>query len=76
MTRTHGGMIGINVVIPAVAPGFHFSGHKESLFGDLHAKGKDGIAFYTQVKCVTTKWFSEEDKKALKEIKAVAKCGE
>ncbi|MFZ5945680.1 MAG: CoA-acylating methylmalonate-semialdehyde dehydrogenase [Bacillota bacterium] len=76
ITRTHGGMVGVNVGIPAVAPGFPFSGHKDSFFGDLHAKGKDGIAFYTQVKCVTTKWFSDEDKKALNEVKTVAKCGE
>jgi len=64
--RTHGGMVGINVGIPVPASVFPFSGHKNSFFGDLHVNGKDGVAFYTETKCVTTKWFDEEDKKATK----------
>ncbi|HHX11502.1 MAG TPA: hypothetical protein GX731_01670, partial [Clostridiales bacterium] len=36
---------------------------KDSFFGDLHALGKDGIRFYTETKCVTTRWFDEEEMK-------------
>jgi len=64
--RTDGGMVGINVGIPVPASVFPFSGHKNSFFGDLHVMGRDGIAFYTEAKCVTTKWFDEKDKKTTK----------
>lgn len=63
MERTHGGMVGINVGIPVPVGVFPFTGHKDSFFGDLHALGKDGIRFYTESKCVTTRWFDEEEKK-------------
>jgi malonate-semialdehyde dehydrogenase (acetylating)/methylmalonate-semialdehyde dehydrogenase len=61
--RTDGGMVGINVGIPVPFSIFAFSGHKRSFFGDLHALGKDGIAFFTEVKSVTSVWFTEEDAK-------------
>jgi malonate-semialdehyde dehydrogenase (acetylating)/methylmalonate-semialdehyde dehydrogenase len=61
--RTHGGMVGINVGIPVPIGVFPFSGHKDSFFGDLHCLGKDGIKFYTESKCVTTRWFDEEEMK-------------
>ncbi|MFH1079677.1 MAG: CoA-acylating methylmalonate-semialdehyde dehydrogenase [Pseudomonadota bacterium] len=64
--RTHGGMVGVNVGIPVPISYFPFSGHKDSFFGDLHVMGKDGVAFYTEAKCVTTRWFSEEDKQEKK----------
>ena len=64
--RTHGGMVGVNVGIPVPISVFPFSGHKNSFFGDLHVMGKDGIAFYTEVKTVTTRWFDEEEKKVTK----------
>ena len=60
--RTHGGMVGVNVGIPVPIGVFPFSGHKDSFFGDLHCLGKDGIKFYTESKCVTTRWFDEEEK--------------
>ena len=60
--RTHGGMVGVNVGIPVPVAYFPFAGHKDSFFGDLHVMGKDGVAFYTEAKCVTSRWFSEEDK--------------
>jgi len=65
--RTDAGMVGVNVGIPVPAGVFGFTGHKESFFGDLHAMGKDGFAFFTETKCVTQTWFAEEDD----EIKAV-----
>ncbi len=61
--RTHGGMVGVNVGIPVPVGMFPFSGHKNSFFGDLHCLGKDGLRFYTESKCVTTRWFDEEEMK-------------
>jgi malonate-semialdehyde dehydrogenase (acetylating)/methylmalonate-semialdehyde dehydrogenase len=61
--RTDAGMVGINVGIPVPFSIFPFSGHKRSFFGDLHAMGKDGVAFFTETKSVTSVWFSEEDAK-------------
>lgn len=61
--RTHGGMVGVNVGIPVPISVFPFSGHKDSFFGDLHANGADGVAFFTEAKCVTSRWFDEEEKK-------------
>ncbi|HYO31807.1 MAG TPA: CoA-acylating methylmalonate-semialdehyde dehydrogenase [Nocardioidaceae bacterium] len=50
------GMIGINVPIP-VPMAFHsFGGWKDSLFGDHHIHGPEGIRFYTQAKVVTSRW--------------------
>ncbi len=60
--RTHAGMVGINVGIPVPVSFFPFSGHKDSFFGDLHVLGTDGIRFFTETKCVTTRWFTEADK--------------
>ena len=61
--RTHGGMVGVNVGIPVPFSIFPFTGHKDSFFGDLHAMGKDGVAFFTETKAVTSVWFTEEDSK-------------
>ena len=61
--RTHAGMVGINVGIPVPYSIFPFTGHKDSFFGDLHAMGKDGVAFFTETKAVTSVWFTEEDAK-------------
>jgi malonate-semialdehyde dehydrogenase (acetylating)/methylmalonate-semialdehyde dehydrogenase len=58
--RTHGGMVGINVGIPVPLGIFGFTGHKQSFFGDLHVMGKDGFAFFTESKNVTSTWFPEE----------------
>ncbi|MFZ5437007.1 MAG: CoA-acylating methylmalonate-semialdehyde dehydrogenase [Bacillota bacterium] len=54
--RTHAGMVGINVGIPVPISVFPFSGHKGSFYGDLHVMGRDGVAFYTEAKCVTSRW--------------------
>ena len=61
--RTHGGMVGVNVGIPVPVGVFPFCGHKQSFFGDLHCHGKDAIRFYTESKCITSHWFSEEEMK-------------
>ena len=50
------GMIGVNVPIP-VPMAFHsFGGWKDSLFGDRHVHGTEGVSFYTQAKVVTSRW--------------------
>ncbi|MEU7293428.1 CoA-acylating methylmalonate-semialdehyde dehydrogenase [Streptomyces exfoliatus] len=50
------GMVGVNVPIP-VPVGYHsFGGWKDSLFGDHHIYGTDGVHFYTRGKVVTTRW--------------------
>jgi len=64
--RTHAGMVGVNVGIPVPISYFPFAGHKDSFFGDLHVMGRDGVAFYTESKCVTSRWFGEEEKKETK----------
>lgn len=50
------GMVGVNVPIP-VPMAFHsFGGWKNSLFGDHHMHGPEGIRFYTRLKTITSRW--------------------
>jgi malonate-semialdehyde dehydrogenase (acetylating)/methylmalonate-semialdehyde dehydrogenase len=58
--RTDAGMVGVNVGIPVPVGIFGFTGHKQSFFGDLHVMGRDGFSFFTETKCVTATWFSED----------------
>jgi malonate-semialdehyde dehydrogenase (acetylating)/methylmalonate-semialdehyde dehydrogenase len=64
--RTHAGMVGINVGIPVPVSFFPFAGHKQSFFGESHVFGLDGIRFFTETKCVTSRWFTEAEKKEKK----------
>jgi malonate-semialdehyde dehydrogenase (acetylating)/methylmalonate-semialdehyde dehydrogenase len=50
------GMVGINVPIPVPMAFYSFGGWKQSLFGDLHVHGMEGVAFYTRTKAVTSRW--------------------
>ncbi|PZU02269.1 MAG: methylmalonate-semialdehyde dehydrogenase (CoA acylating) [Gordonia sp. (in: high G+C Gram-positive bacteria)] len=50
------GMVGINVPIPVPTAYYSFGGWKNSLFGDTHAHGTEGVHFYTRAKVVTTRW--------------------
>ncbi|WP_458691052.1 CoA-acylating methylmalonate-semialdehyde dehydrogenase [Nocardia tengchongensis] len=50
------GMVGINVPIPVPMAYYSFGGWKNSLFGDSHAHGTDGVHFFTRTKAVTTRW--------------------
>jgi malonate-semialdehyde dehydrogenase (acetylating)/methylmalonate-semialdehyde dehydrogenase len=50
------GMVGVNVPIPVPVAYYSFGGWKNSLFGDLHIYGPDGIQFYTRGKVVTSRW--------------------
>ncbi|HEY7656109.1 MAG TPA: CoA-acylating methylmalonate-semialdehyde dehydrogenase [Burkholderiales bacterium] len=50
------GMVGVNVPIPVPVAFYSFGGWKNSLFGDLHVHGMEGVKFYTRTKAVTTRW--------------------
>ncbi len=50
------GMVGVNVPIPVPVAHFSFGGWKDSLFGDSHMYGTEGIHFYTRTKVVTSRW--------------------
>ncbi len=50
------GMVGVNVPIPVPVSYFSFGGWKDSLFGDRHMYGPEGIDFYTRGKVVTSRW--------------------
>ncbi|SDZ18799.1 malonate-semialdehyde dehydrogenase (acetylating) / methylmalonate-semialdehyde dehydrogenase [Amycolatopsis xylanica] len=50
------GMVGINVPIPVPMAYYSFGGWKDSLFGDTHVHGAEGVHFYTRGKAVTARW--------------------
>jgi malonate-semialdehyde dehydrogenase (acetylating)/methylmalonate-semialdehyde dehydrogenase len=50
------GMVGINVPIPVPVAYYSFGGWKNSLFGDSHAHGTEGVHFYTRGKVITSRW--------------------
>ncbi|MEJ7630011.1 MAG: CoA-acylating methylmalonate-semialdehyde dehydrogenase [Nocardioidaceae bacterium] len=50
------GMVGVNVPIPVPVSHFSFGGWKDSLFGDSHIYGPEGVHFYTRTKVVTSRW--------------------
>jgi len=56
------GMIGVNVPIPVPMSFYSFGGWKQSLFGDHHMHGPEGVRFYTRAKVVTTRWPESLDK--------------
>jgi malonate-semialdehyde dehydrogenase (acetylating)/methylmalonate-semialdehyde dehydrogenase len=50
------GMVGVNVPIPVPVAYYSFGGWKNSLFGDSHAHGTEGVNFYTRGKVITSRW--------------------
>jgi malonate-semialdehyde dehydrogenase (acetylating)/methylmalonate-semialdehyde dehydrogenase len=54
--RVQAGMVGINVPIPVPMAYYSFGGWKDSLFGEHHIHGPEGVAFYTRAKVVTARW--------------------
>jgi malonate-semialdehyde dehydrogenase (acetylating)/methylmalonate-semialdehyde dehydrogenase len=50
------GMIGVNVPIPVPMAFYSFGGWKDSLFGDHHIHGPEGVHFYTRGKAITSRW--------------------
>ena len=59
------GMVGVNVPIPVPVAYYSFGGWKQSLFGDTHMHGMEGIRFYTKGKVVTQRWQELPDEKVL-----------
>jgi malonate-semialdehyde dehydrogenase (acetylating)/methylmalonate-semialdehyde dehydrogenase len=57
--RVQVGMIGINIPIPVPMAFYSFGGWKDSLFGDHHIHGPEGIRFYTRGKAITSRWPQE-----------------
>jgi malonate-semialdehyde dehydrogenase (acetylating)/methylmalonate-semialdehyde dehydrogenase len=55
-TEVEVGMVGVNVPIPVPVAYYSFGGWKQSLFGDTHAYGAEGVHFYTRGKVVTRRW--------------------
>jgi malonate-semialdehyde dehydrogenase (acetylating) / methylmalonate-semialdehyde dehydrogenase len=55
------GMVGINVPIPVPMSFYSFGGWKNSLFGDRHIYGPEGVDFYTRGKVVTARWPEPKD---------------
>ncbi|HEX2236604.1 MAG TPA: CoA-acylating methylmalonate-semialdehyde dehydrogenase [Actinomycetota bacterium] len=56
------GMVGINVPIPVPMAFYSFGGWKQSLFGDSHVHGTEGVRFYTRAKVVTSRWPDPESR--------------
>ena len=54
------GMVGINVPIPVPVAFYSFGGWRNSLFGDQHVHGMEGVRFYTRGKVVTSRWPSSD----------------
>ena len=54
--RIQVGMVGINVPIPVPMAWHSFGGWKQSLFGDHHAYGEEGVRFYTRYKSIMQRW--------------------
>ncbi|WP_216388908.1 CoA-acylating methylmalonate-semialdehyde dehydrogenase [Arcanobacterium phocae] len=54
------GMVGVNVPIPTPVAYYSFGGWKESLLGDHHIHGPEGVNFYTRAKAITSRWPSEQ----------------
>jgi malonate-semialdehyde dehydrogenase (acetylating)/methylmalonate-semialdehyde dehydrogenase len=50
------GMVGINVPIPVPVASHSFGGWGDSLFGDTHMYGPEGIHFFTKAKVITSRW--------------------
>ena len=55
-SEVEAGMVGVNVAIPVPMAYYSFGGWGDSLFGDTHAYGPEGVRFYTRGKVVTTRW--------------------
>jgi malonate-semialdehyde dehydrogenase (acetylating)/methylmalonate-semialdehyde dehydrogenase len=54
--RIQVGMVGINVPLPVPMAWMGFGGWKQSLFGDMHAYGEEGVRFYTRQKSIMQRW--------------------
>ncbi|HSL56525.1 MAG TPA: CoA-acylating methylmalonate-semialdehyde dehydrogenase [Acidimicrobiales bacterium] len=55
-TEIEAGMVGVNVPIPVPMAYYSFGGWGESLFGDTHVHGPEGVHFNTRGKVITSRW--------------------
>lgn len=55
-TEVEAGMVGVNVPIPVPMAYYSFGGWGQSMFGDTHVHGVEGVNFYTRGKVVTSRW--------------------
>jgi malonate-semialdehyde dehydrogenase (acetylating)/methylmalonate-semialdehyde dehydrogenase len=55
------GMIGVNVPIPVPVAYYSFGGWKDSLIGESHIYGPEGVEFYTRAKVVTQRWLAPSE---------------
>lgn len=53
------GMVGVNVPISTPVAYYSFGGWKNSLMGDRHIHGPEGVSFYTRAKAITMRWPSD-----------------
>jgi malonate-semialdehyde dehydrogenase (acetylating) / methylmalonate-semialdehyde dehydrogenase len=58
------GMVGVNVPLPVPVAFHSFGGWRNSLFGDHHIYGREGVRFYTRLKAITQRWPRDLDHKA------------
>ena len=58
------GMVGVNVPLPVPVAFHSFGGWRNSLFGDHHIYGREGVRFYTRLKAITQRWPRELDSQA------------
>ncbi|MBC8339647.1 MAG: CoA-acylating methylmalonate-semialdehyde dehydrogenase [Rhodospirillales bacterium] len=56
VSNVQAGMVGVNVPIPVPVAYHSFGGWKNSLFGDHHVHGPEGVRFYTKLKTTTARW--------------------
>jgi len=50
------GMVGVNVAIPVPVAQYSFGGWRDSLFGEHHIYGEEGVRFATRAQVVTSRW--------------------
>ncbi|MBF0808615.1 CoA-acylating methylmalonate-semialdehyde dehydrogenase [Rothia nasimurium] len=50
------GMVGVNVPLPVPLANHSFGGWNDSLFGEHHIYGEEGVRFYTRAKAITQRW--------------------
>lgn len=55
------GMVGVNVPLPVPLANHSFGGWNDSLFGEHHIYGEDGLRFYTRNKAVTQRFPERKD---------------
>jgi malonate-semialdehyde dehydrogenase (acetylating) / methylmalonate-semialdehyde dehydrogenase len=70
------GMIGVNVPVPVPVAAYSFGGWKQSLFGDAHIYGAEGLRFYTRAKVVTSRWVNPTEGVSLAFPRIVAADGD